>query len=83
MKTSNAFMEISFMAGTDITGAATEALRLAHLLNVNIKFSFNGVSCSIYANRECIGNIGEEYSSALSGEKGYKWASNKTSFGRE
>lgn len=36
---------IDITPGTDIREAFVEAIRLAKLLNVNVRFSFNGTKC--------------------------------------
>lgn len=38
-------IKAEFIAGTEITQAFFEAIRVAKILNCNIEFQFNGVTC--------------------------------------
>lgn len=62
-----ASLKIDFYPSTSILDAFKEACRLSTFLNVDVQFSFNGVTCismpnseyndGVKAYHECIGNI--------------------------
>lgn len=72
------FMAVEMDLGTDIKEAAEKAHTLGNKLDVHIQFKFNGVSCTIYNNRECFEEFEESFLKALKlpVEESLKWAHN-------
>ena len=66
---SNITLNVSFLAGTDICEAITEAKQLATKLDIAfVDFDFNGVKCSI-SQRACVDEAVKSLDIALSSEK--------------
>lgn len=68
-----ASMEIELLAGTEFGSAVQEARRLANVLGLAyIKFSFNGVKCSVAANAD-LNKAHLKFQEAIRSENTYKY----------
>lgn len=66
-------LKIRFMAGDEITKSAKEAIRISEILNVNVVFKFNDVTCCVApgSNPDL---LADRYWEELDSEKRYKMA---------
>lgn len=73
MKRSNMEVKVSFLAGTSIEDACTEARRFAITNNLAyVEFDFNGISCSI-SQRCLVEKAAEKFLRALKSDSKFKY----------
>lgn len=73
MRKSNMEITVSFLAGTSIEDACTEARRFAINNNLAyVKFDFNGISCGI-SQRCSVERACEKFLEALKPDSKFKW----------
>jgi|TARA_R110000803_G_scaffold187252_2_gene249657 hypothetical protein len=66
---SKAILKLEFLAGTSIEVAAAEALHKANVLDLAIKFNFNGVVLTVFQNNYA-DEIVNRYHAAIATKQG-------------